>query len=259
MRNLFPVQYPNWCAMYDSLGYQGILSVTSVVNDLIDIDEVSDMPAACSSPFLITVTGSDHYDLLARNNAYGRYGVDLAAPGDQIYSLRGDGDYSYTGGTSAAAPHVSGAIALLYSAPLPGLMALQAKNPALAALQIKDWIMRSVDSLPQFAKRTRSGGRLNVGKAIELAMREDSCLSCPAPLGMRLSRTTENFWRLRWEQQDADSVHLFIKKGDQWLHSNPNQLDLPSHKAFQGYVQAFCSNQKSRKNYFQMHTGKDRE
>jgi hypothetical protein len=41
-----PANFPLWCAMYDSLGKQGILSVCATANNNWDIDVLGDIPTA---------------------------------------------------------------------------------------------------------------------------------------------------------------------------------------------------------------------
>ncbi len=255
-RNLREAQFPAWCGIYDSLGKAGILSVGSVVNDRLDIDQMGDMPTSCSSPFLITVSNSDHHDNRVPFAGFGKYSVDLVAPGEQVFSLSGSQSYALTGGTSAAAPQLSGAIALLYSAPLPGLMALQKANPAMAALQVKDWIMRGVDSLPQFQGINVSGGRLNIGKAILLALAEDSLLACPAPLGLQLKEAKDEQFVLSWYDEGADSVQIrFRRKGEEWGEKTLSQthetiLSLQKGSEYEIRMRALCGGEKSRWNPF---------
>ena len=49
-----PDDYPIWCEVFDKLGEEGILSVSSVMNAPVNIDQASDIPTSCGSDFLIT-------------------------------------------------------------------------------------------------------------------------------------------------------------------------------------------------------------
>lgn len=62
----------------------------------------------------LAVAGTNKYDSLALLSNYGDW-VDVAAPGFNIYSELPHNEYGYKTGTSAAAAHVSGVAALVFS------------------------------------------------------------------------------------------------------------------------------------------------
>ena len=165
---LWASDYPNWCALYDSLGSVGVLCVNSVPNDNIDVDVYGDMPTTCKSNYLITVTNSNKKDEKVYAAGYGRNSVDLAAPGDNTYTVFNTGSYGYFNGTSAAAPYVTGTVGLLYLLPSDIFQQYIKENPSEAALIIKSTIINGVDDVPEFNNITVSGGRLNAFKSMKL-------------------------------------------------------------------------------------------
>jgi subtilisin family serine protease len=155
--------HPIWCSLYDSLGAVGILSVAATTNTDNDIDRYGDMPCSCSSEYLLGVSESSRED--ERNAGYGRKSIDLFAPAESK-STRWSDYYGDFGGTSGAAPHVTGAIALLYAYPNANWASMIKESPQEAALLIKSILLNSVDKKPSF-KESVSGGRLNLGKAMK--------------------------------------------------------------------------------------------
>jgi serine protease len=159
-----PAQSPLWCSFFDSLGTYGIVSIAATTNNAIDVDVQGDLPTTCNSDYLITVTNSNRRDEPV-NAGYGNSSIDLYAPGDEVFTTRMEG-YGLFYGTSAACPHVTGAVALLYAAPSRLLTDFRKKDPAAFGLIIKDCLLGGVDMLPSLRHRTLSGGRLSLYGAL---------------------------------------------------------------------------------------------
>jgi hypothetical protein len=162
-----PSAYPLWCAMYDSMGKYGILNAAATANSTVDVDVVGDMPTACSSDYLITVTNTTKTDNKYSSAAFGLTTIDLGAPGTEITSTYlGNAYTSNNTGTSYASPHLAGAVALLYSLPCLALRDDYLNDPAATALHIKNFILDGVDPITDLAGKTVTGGRLNIYKAL---------------------------------------------------------------------------------------------
>ncbi len=162
----FAKDHPIWCALLDSLGANGILTVGAVTNNEVDIDMVGDMPSQCPSDFLITVQESDEKSQLKTGTGYGEKHVDLSAPA-AAYTTRWADKYGVFGGTSGAAPHVTGAIGLLSSLEIPAWNYYQKEHPAEAAKFLKSIILSSVDKNSTYDGKSVSGGELNIGRAMD--------------------------------------------------------------------------------------------
>ncbi|WCL80144.1 S8 family serine peptidase [Saprospira sp. CCB-QB6] len=161
-----PEDHPLWCGVYDSLGQAGILSVAASMNRKENIDEVGDMPCLCPSEALMTVSLSNRYDALDQNAPYGPLHLDLAAPG-AVYTLRPNDTYNVFGGTSGAAPHLAGGIALLASYPAADWQAYLKAEPQAAMYLLRDIILATV-SKKEDMEELKSGGRLDLGAAFRL-------------------------------------------------------------------------------------------
>lgn len=115
-------------------------------------DHTAAYPAMHDLDGIITVAATDMNDELTSFSNYGAQSVDLAAPGDYIWSTvpASRNFYEFKGGTSMAAPLVAGAVALLES-----------KYPQLSASTVKNAILEGGDAIPALAGKTVSGKRLN--------------------------------------------------------------------------------------------------
>jgi len=131
---------------------------------------------------------------------FGATSIDLGAFGDQIF-MTGDGNtYTEDGGTSFAAPMVSGAVGLLYASSCPTLSAIYKNSPADAALLVKDLLLRSVVPEPTLANITLTGGRLNIHQALQLL--EDECGDCPPLLQVGAKNLTDTYADISWITND---------------------------------------------------------
>ena len=175
--NANPANYPVWCAYYDDLGAVGILNCGATANNNVNIDVVGDMPTGCSSPYMVSVTATNDNDVRTFSG-YGETTIDLGAPGESVFLPSGSSGYNNTSGTSFASPCVAGAIALVYSAPCPDLMALALSNPQGAADLVRDYIFDGTDPISNLSNETDTGGRLNVFNALNLAMANCGPIVC---------------------------------------------------------------------------------
>jgi hypothetical protein len=172
-----PVNYPIWCAYYDELGESGILNCGATTNSALNVDAVGDMPTACSSDYMVSVTATNDNDVRTFSG-YGVTTIDLGAPGDQVYLPSGSSGYGNTSGTSFASPCVAGAIGLVYSVPCPDLAELSYSNPQAAADMVLGYIYEGVDLVPNLITEVVTGGRLNVANSVNLAVQACGPVEC---------------------------------------------------------------------------------
>ncbi len=172
-----PANYPLWCAYYDELGASGILNCGATTNAALNVDAVGDMPTACGSDYMVSVTATNDNDVRTFSG-YGVNTIDLGAPGDQVYLPSGSSGYGNTSGTSFASPCVAGAIALVYSVPCPDLAALSIANPQGGADLVRGYIFNGVDLVSNLLTEVATGGRLNVANSVNLALEGCGPVEC---------------------------------------------------------------------------------
>lgn len=150
----------------DAISYAntaGMLFVAAAGNDGTNNDVTIDYPCVSTQPNVLCIASTTRTDQRSSFSNYGATTVDLGAPGSAILSTVPVGacpycdpsGYIFASGTSMAAPHVSGAAALIAS-----------QFPTYTVAQVRDAIVSSVDPLASLSGITVTGGRLNIQKAL---------------------------------------------------------------------------------------------
>ena len=140
----------------DLLGQSGILFVTAAGNtgDNNDDPGLRRYPCAYDRPTEICVTATNQQDQLPSWANYGPTTVDIAAPGNNIYSTLRNGTYGFISGGSMAAPQVAGAAALILS------------RQDMSPTALKADILQNADAIPALSGLVRTGGRLDICRAL---------------------------------------------------------------------------------------------
>jgi subtilisin family serine protease len=159
-----------------------------------------DFPASYDVPNVLAVASTNSFDGLVSSSNFGARLVSMAAPGQSILStvptFVNPSGYEYFGGTSMASPHVAGAAALILAA-----------KPSITMSELRGVLAYTGDRIsPALDGRTTTGRRLNVGKALQSALENDT--TPPAPVGnLRIQPTTSGVGRnisLAWTATGDD-------------------------------------------------------
>ena len=152
------------CEMYNLMGSVGILSVGAGPNENVDVEIVGDVPTNCTSRYFIGVTSTDRSD--NKVGGFGAISIDIGAPGEEIPATSEADEYCMCSGTSFAAPHVAGALGLMYSVQCSQLASDVIVNASGTARFMRDILLAGVDPVSSLEDITVTGGRLNVLQAI---------------------------------------------------------------------------------------------
>lgn len=132
------------------------LVVTAAGNETADLNATPAYPACFASANILAVAASDRDDGLAFFSNFGTTCVELAAPGTGIPSDGApDGSVDLLSGTSAAAPHVTGVVALL-----------KAQEPNRTTAELRAALLEAVEPRAGLSGKVATGGRLNAYQAL---------------------------------------------------------------------------------------------
>ncbi len=249
----FPNEAPLWCSFYDSLGMQGILNIGATANGNVNVETDGDLPSLCTSDHLVAVTNMNRTGNKENLAAYGATSIDLGAFGEGTYTTTLGGGYGAFGGTSGAAPHVTGTVALMYAAPCEYLTALAKSNPSAANNLIKQYILDGVDHSTSLENITVSEGRLNINETLQLLVSNCNTTTCTPAFSLNATDITDIGATLNWQNlSNVDSVEVRYKKINEsdWQNSivvgtSASIADLTFCTDYEFQVQSFCEGTNS--------------
>lgn len=206
----FCSEQPVWGMMYDLLGEVGVLTGAGTVNRNYDVDKVGDMPTSCPSNYIITCLNITPEDRISSSSGYGKVSIDVGVPGDGSYSTKTFDGYGGFNNNSAAAPHLTGAIALLYSLPCEGLAENALTQPAETALIIRNAIVNGAEPLDGLQDKTVTGGVLNVFSSLEQLQNQCGAKTGDLEIVKLYPNPTDNELFIEYETPDFEDYQIRI-------------------------------------------------
>ncbi len=132
-----------------------VLFVAAAGNERSNSDQAKYYPADYELSNIISVTAVDPKTQVLATSNYGVSTVDIAAPGQDIFSTLPGNSFGLMTGTSQATAFVSGVAALV-----------MASNREYSAADVKRYILKTGDEYPWLRSKTGTSKKLNIYKAL---------------------------------------------------------------------------------------------
>lgn len=241
-----PSEFPLWCGFYDILGEVGILSCAATANNNIDVDLAGDIPTACPSNYLISVSNLNDEGQKVFSAGYGLRTIDLGAFSEDAYTTAYGNRYGEFGGTSGASPHVAGTVALAYSVVCESLVDFYRNDPSGAALYFKSSILDGAKRSEELEGYFLTGGSLNAYNSVSRI--QNFCSSCPFISFVEINLNELGAANISWEEPvdvQTYNIRFKITSESEWDTledvSTPVSLeDLLTCETYEVQVQGVC-------------------
>ena len=136
---------------------KGIVVVAAAGNEASNADNIPYYPASYLSPNILAVAGVDLNKRLVSTSNFGTLSVDVAAPGENIYSTLPRGQYGLMTGTSQATAFVTGLVARILGS-----------DPELSPYQLKLRVENVVESNQKLQGKIKNPGVINVDQSLHV-------------------------------------------------------------------------------------------
>ncbi|MCB0393917.1 MAG: S8 family serine peptidase [Bdellovibrionales bacterium] len=135
----------------------GILFVAAAGNEKSNSDKSHYYPANYPLDNIISVTAIDPNTQVLKSSNWGIQTVDIAAPGENIFSTLPDNKYGMMTGTSQATAFATGVAALI-----------MANNKEFDYKQVRNQIISTADEVKEIRGKARTSGKLNSWAALAM-------------------------------------------------------------------------------------------
>ena len=159
---------------------KGVLFVAAAGNFFSDIEKKKYYPASYELDNIISVAGQNKENLLVSSSNYGK-GIDIIAPGKEIYSSYLNNKYVYLTGTSQATAFVTGVAALLKSY----------RFEEMGYKQLKDQILSTGDYNEKLKGKVQTQRHLNAFKALAIVDNKFSVTGSILPVSLQASQNNQ--------------------------------------------------------------------
>ncbi|OHB72455.1 MAG: hypothetical protein A2W23_08840 [Planctomycetes bacterium RBG_16_43_13] len=210
-------------------GQEGILVIAAAGNDHLDNDFTPLYPASYDLPNMISVASVKDTGQLSYFSSWGKSTVDVAAPGEQVYTTRNGGGYHAVSGTSFSAPFVAGIAAVM-----------QSVNPS-AGLKVKDYILGGAIPQATLTDVLVTGGMVNLSGTADQSAQDLQEVVIPLNKGQNLVSFSVSplYFGDSAIRSGKDNIDIVWQYGDgvwnSYMPVSPGFSDLSCFGAGEGY------------------------